>query len=424
MKSPFYTVFVAGKNVTAHVTALTYEDCIKEDDIVKIDLKNIPEDFVHHFREGQKITFQFGYHQGDVSPLHQAYIQKIDPAITVAGTWLSIKALDKGQFLKRTKSSKTWVNKTTSEIITEIAQSHGLDTSQIQKTDYVHPSYSQGSKNDMEAIRELLRQEKSGSFRSYIKNNILVFEDWDLKQEPQFELVLSKNGDGNLISFGPRTDTNHDNVASGTQVKSNPISLNSGTFGEQATENKQLQGKYPAVGTNKAEAGQSIPIFDAETLLPISTKKPPKKKEKVEKPAKTLLMPSGLDQKQILGRQNHHTKKSSAGAVTADFKIEGTPVLLAGKGSIKVKGVGSKHDGNWDLLKVVHSLQSNSPYTTSGKLSRNALGKPSSKGAAKQPKTYKDINKERIKSPATTAKKPKQAKQMPIYDAETLKRIN
>ncbi len=426
MRSPFYIVFVENTNITNFVTSLAFEDCVEQDDLLKLSLKNVPDEFIREIKEGQKITFQFGYHQGEVSPLHLAYIQKINPTFGNQGTNLTIEALDKGQFLKRSEQQRVWENKTASEIIKDIARSHGLDDSKIEKTSDVYPSYQQGLRSDMEVIQDLLRQAKDGNFRTYVKNNLLVFETWDLDQDAQFELIRSNNGQGNLISFQPKNNANHDNVKAAGGISTSQVSLQQPNFkGKDINFNslasKQAQGKFQANGTNKPQESKSMTFFNAETLEPIKAKiSPSGNKSSTPPPVKNIVMPGSLDGDQATNRQNFQNKKANAKNVTASFKIEGKPTLVANKGTLNVRGVDDKYNGKWYIVKITHNLQSGGGYTTSGELSKNALGTPANAGqASRSQSTYKQVNSKR-----TQSNSPQKKQKIATYDAETLKRIN
>ncbi len=111
MKSPFYKVYldeVKKIDITDSVSEFVYEDCIGKDNIIEI---KIFDDLALTLLDspnlitGKKLLVQFGFIAGAVSAIHVGKITDIDTTYT-GRTTLTVKALDLGNAMKKSTSSK------------------------------------------------------------------------------------------------------------------------------------------------------------------------------------------------------------------------------------------------------------------------------------------------------------------------------
>lgn len=181
--TPFYTIRIDDLDITPYVASFQYEDCTEEDDMLSLSMPALPETLLddERFKVGKDIEFLFGYRGGVASPLRVMRISDIDWQYgqTVTAT---VKGYDYGQLLKKVPYTKVWVNKTASEIATEIARFYGLETNEIERTSYRYSNLPQAQKTDWELLQWLVDREKDGSFHFYIKNNALFFKRMELNQ--------------------------------------------------------------------------------------------------------------------------------------------------------------------------------------------------------------------------------------------------
>lgn len=237
-------------DISAHITSFSFEDCIKEDDMVAIELQGFPLSYETTIKAGAKLTFQFGYYGGLTSALRIAKIQDIEYKYSDT-LGISITALDEGQVMKKEVSKQVWVNKTASQIATEIAGRYGLKTDKIETTGFVYENLPQANRSDMDLLQYLAKREDKGSYRCFIKDNALVFSRLALEQESVSTLHYGKH----IVSFDPKfEDTSNDIDSKGIELATfDPISqstLSQNIGAGNATD-------YTKMGSNDNAANKS-----------------------------------------------------------------------------------------------------------------------------------------------------------------------
>ncbi len=143
-----------------------------------------------------------------VTPLMKGEIVAIEPDFTqAAGMTVVIRGYDKSHRLHRGKKTRPFVNKTDSDIVTEIANSYGLDID-VESSSVVYDHVIQDNRTDMEFIYD--RARKAG-YLAYVENGKFVFH------RPSSESsTASLEWGGNLTNFQAR-------LTSAGQVNSSEI---------------------------------------------------------------------------------------------------------------------------------------------------------------------------------------------------------
>lgn len=379
MQSPFYKLFFfdSKSDFTEMCQNFAFEDCIKEDDIVVLNL-TIPKPEIldkSDFQKGKKIVFQFGYIGGKQSEKHIAKISDIDSNFGKTIT-CKITATDEGQFMKKDGSNKVWKNKTLSQIAFEIAEKYGLDKN-IKPTTTVYDSISQGNKSDFEFLKYLVKKETNGSYIFYIKNGVLNIVKRNLGLAAK-KLYTWNNGNGTVISFKPSFKNTSKSGASDktSHVYTDPLTKE--TTKTEATPDNSVEN--PALG--KLYTFGKVPYNQNSTGKRVFT--PAKNKEAAK------------------NQTQKANKDASLSELTATLVIEGEPDIKAGD-IITMNGVGKKFGGNWYATKVKHVIQPN--YTTTIELSKNAsdVQIETNDQPAKETNNSKGDSKYSAKKPLPTA---------------------
>lgn len=235
-------------DISAHITSFSFEDCIKEDDMVAIELEGFPLSYESTIKAGAKLTFQFGYYGGLSSALRVAKVQDIEYKYsdTLA---ISITALDEGQVMKKEVSKQVWVNRTASQIATEIAKRYGLKTDKIETTSLVYENLPQANRSDMDLLQYLAKREDKGSYRCFIKDDSLVFSRLALEQESVSTLSYGKH----ILSFSPKfedTSNSIDNkgIALATFDPISQSTLSQNITGDNATDHTKMGSNDNTIG--------------------------------------------------------------------------------------------------------------------------------------------------------------------------------
>lgn len=348
MNSPFYKIYTeSGEDITDMVSSLRYEDCLKEDDLVIIQINNATNEIVDkkEFNSGSKIIFIYGLIGGKQSG--KRYCTIIEPDVVYdSNISINLKCRDNGFFAKKLTSNYIWKNKKASDIAKQIAESLGMDYD-IEESNIVYESYSQGNKSFAQLLKELASKEGSsqedtkGNYEYYSRGNTLYFKRRDLSGNSVRTLTY-KNGNGVLIKFHPKIKQNESSPES--SVINSGIDLDTGkSFSVSATADTN---KETTLGVKKV----LVDAYDNVKQLPNTIKEFSSGKT-------TALSANNKDtaQKQVSGLH----KSKSIGILEADIELEFEPGYEAGD-VITINGVAQKHIGNWRIEKLVYTIQGGS----------------------------------------------------------------
>jgi phage protein D len=380
---PFYIFQVLdnqGKitEITEYIDSFTFEDCLKEDDLVKFslmtdDTKLVDADWL---KVGYEIRFKFGYLDGLQSAERRAIITDITAAFGQMIT-VDVISLDKGFAIKKTQSSKIWRKQTASQIAETIAEYYNLKAV-TDKTDFVYNSIPQGNHTDFEFLKYLATQEKNGQFHFFIKDNELHFTKINLLKEAA-RLYTYKNPDSGILSLRFHYQETHQDKGQSLQTT--------------ARQFNPLTGEYKEVNANifTAKDGQSLGDFATSLLKDVESKidsrgattikKQSNNEQKKSNTGEFVLVPPTMDTSRVqnLVMNQHKTAKNKE--ISCSLTLEGDPTLKADE-IITVANVGEKFGGNYHIIKVTHKISS-SGFISTLEMQKNASKKPIHAGAVK-----------------------------------------
>jgi phage protein D len=206
-KIAFFMVQAGDKDISLLINDFHYEDSAREDDLLRLTLPALTKEEMdaNFLISGTLLKFQFGYYGGEISPLRQSPITDVKKKYAQTMS-IVITALDLGQIMKKDQKQRVWLNKTASEIATEIGQSYGLDTSYIEATTKRYPHLPQGNRTDWEMLKYLAKIEQNGSFYVYVKDNALLFARFSF--EPSWRDSQQKSDTQTLTRYNPATKKN------------------------------------------------------------------------------------------------------------------------------------------------------------------------------------------------------------------------
>lgn len=380
--APFYKVWVGTdqRDITDNVTSFDFEDCLDEDDYVKLGVYAPNMEFMDDsdFLSGNVIQYKFGFIGGAQSPIREAVIEDIDYNY---GSILSmtLKCLDKGVQMKKNSVSTIWKKKTASQIVTDIAAKYKLKTN-ITPTKKVYEDYPQGNMSDFEFINQLAHIESGGDYQFFIKSNTLNFIKRDLSQASTRTFTYGKSE--NIVSFKPKVESVK-NSGSVDQVKVPFVNAGDGQSDDQSVNDKNSK--------SKKLGNDSVSNYDPDgNLLPGTA----------PEVGKAIVVPAG-DSDEAKNLAAKAKKDEELKGMTATLVIEMDPLILADE-IITMSGTAIIHSGNWYVKKITHSIKPSSPALSTMSLMRNASNKPVKSGANEVPDA--DKNKDIGPESATQSK--------------------
>lgn len=366
-KTPYYKVVIkkSGRDISGLISKFSHEDAVDQDNILTISISNSTTDIIDDpdLKEGELLTFQYGYAQGKSSPKYIARIIDIMPNyIDVIN--VTIRATDLGINMKKNSSKKVWQNKKASTIVKQIALANGL-TAIVDETTFVYKSLAQGGKSDYDFIKYLVAREKDGSFRFFLKNDELHFTKIKLDQ-PSKRTLRWNDGDGILQKFRPYSQESLKKASARDTVV---------TTVDPFT-NKPVQTIVNnTTSKDDVKMGEYVYNYNAqEQSFSLLTNQRPSQVQSAQqdtsKASKHVFTPTGTsDFAQNIG--NSIKKKSALKDYMSQATLEGDPDFVADQ-VITMAGVAKKDTGNWYVMRANHIIDSTSSFVTVLTSSKNA----------------------------------------------------
>lgn len=392
-KTPFYKVIIkkSGRDISDLISKFSHEDAVDEDNLLILQLDDSKTDIIDDpdLKEGEILSFQYGFTQGKSSPTYVARIIDIIPNY-VDVIKITIRATDLGISLKKNSSKKVWQNMKASDMVKQIALANGL-IPVVEETETVHVSMPQAGKSDYSFIKYLAKIEKDGSWRFYLRNDELHFTRLKLETESAKTLRWN-NGDGTVKNFKPYSQESLKKAASRETVV---------TTVDPFT-NKPVQNVVNnTTAKDDVKLGEYVYDFNGtqEAFRIDKSTRPSQIKKAQEDTNKTgqhVYTPAGvLAEAENIG--NKIKKKSSLGDYMASLTIIGDPDYVADQ-IITMAGVAKKDTGNWYVSRANHTIDPSGSYSTRLTLNKNAgkkkIGDGSKADAANVNKTTGPDSKE------------------------------
>jgi len=350
MKAPIVRVYIGNdRDISQKVSRFYLDEDVEKADMVEFTIDSDhaldmidDEDLV----AGATIKYQWGYAGSVLSKLRTARITAVNPKYgkTVV---IDVVALDKGVELKKVQSDKVWEAMTASDIAREIAGKYSL-TPEVDDTTTIFDSMPQGHRSDFEFLKFLSQYGDEGDFIFYVTSNVLRFKKIDVGKQA---LVTFRRGDADWVEFNPKVDELKQKNASNS-VKS--VSVDPLT---KKVVNVVSGDKNESLGKKNLKFDVNGVFQGIEQVLPLPSDKDVATTEAQQK---------------AITKQAHQA--SSRGVLTADFVIEGNPLITVDE-IITIENVGLRHQGNWRIVNVSHKIAPKSKYVTTMKLSKDGTSK-------------------------------------------------
>jgi phage protein D len=274
--------------------------------------------------------------------------------------------------MKRSSEVTVWKNKTSSQIIEEIANKYNL-VFVGEPTTKVWESMPQSNRSDFEFAQYLSTIETGGQYIFYITDDELHFEKQDYGKKSKWLYTYGKD----IIRFKPKLkESNNKGAANKVTLKTVDPSKKASveTSADFNTDTGAKLGGFSTFDVSGNKTGGDLIKRVGGSLdnqKGIKNIPPPSGGKSIPVPSKSdsFNMASSLNKKKSM-------------ILTATLEVEGNPLLMAGD-IITVENVAKRHEGNWYVNKATHVIKGKSSYLTTLEMVKNGVSKPASSSPAK-----------------------------------------
>lgn len=347
-QSPFYKIYTGKKqiDITEHISNFRFEDSCEIDNLLELRCNKASIDFIDdpEMVVGKEIIFMYGFLGGKQSAKRVAVIKDFDTTYTDSIQFI-IKCADKGFILKKRVSKTVYEEKTSSEIVTEIAQKFNFEYEVTQTT--TKRTIPQGNKTYYNFLKYLALKE---GLKFHVRDNKIYFIDRKLDKEAK-RIYTFGDPNGVVRRFRPeikQSDGSSDNVAA-SGIDTDKNTLLKLFSNDKNTDEPGLGKRYVNYDAN----GNELQISDSDG-------------------GKHLITPENK-QSDIKNKTDSIKKDAMLNTMEAELVIELDPDIIV-EDIITMGGVAKKHDGNWYVAKATHVITGSGGVTTLS-LSKNATHK-------------------------------------------------
>ena len=338
------------------IIGFTYEDSEKQADQVSIQLDNY--DLALFDRDeltgGATLEVSWGY-PGDMAPPRRVVVKKLKgfQTLTIEGQATSV-------LMNREAKTRSWTNKSRSDVAKEIAAEQGYqgDFVDVEDTSEVLDTISQTAETDARFLRRLAAREE---FQYFVDDGGFHWRSRNQARAPSHVLTwFSDPGRGDIISLNVESDLarrvgrvevrGRDPLAKST-IES---SATSSTV-ERATLSDVLEVVDPVTGTSTLQ----------------------------QRNATTSVQPTSAPTPAAAGRESSaRFRRAERETVKLSMQVVGDPTLRA-KEVVAVRGISALLSGKYYVTEAKHVVSS-SGYVVELKLTRDGTGARAQGGAATQ----------------------------------------
>ena len=376
-KKPFYSILVKDTKLDLveqfGVTSFSYEESNEKDNQLSFSMKNQNLEMIDQSWcvEGTELVFIFGYKGEEQSTQKLAIITDIDISYGLDIS-VNIKAVDKGNYMKKATDTKVWENKTASQIAKEIADIYQMESS-IESTSKNYESLPQGNMNDFDFLRKLANENNK---HFHISNNTLFFAKRKLGDNSVVTYTY-RNGDSKIKSFKPKSKGIKDNGVGAGQKISKINTDNNEIIDVKVDKNKV---------SDSTSLGKINNVFDVNGKFKGRT-------------GGTVTTNPSNDTEKIKNQTNKNVAEAQLSGLEATLVLEGEPNLTEGN-IITIAGVAQKHVGNYYIVSVKHSI-SGSGFETVCELKKNATNRPLANNTETQEKRNDTTGNKKVNDKTT-----------------------
>ncbi len=364
MDAPIVRIHIAHneRDISDRIESFSFEDCIKEDDIVTLKIKvgyvlDTADDA--DFITGNMIRFQFGFAGKQLSTPGLAKISDVE--VTYADRIsMTVKAVAVSNLMKK-KAVLGGINgKSASDVIKEYAAQNHMKY-KIDEPTQKHKNMAITG-NTFETLQKCAALEPSGDYVCYVKGDTIHYER--RKYDAPSSLTFTYGQPG-FISFSPKWKevTSKGGANNTVAVSVDPKTKETKEEAKKA-DSKELGVNTVMIAGNERDRakGRGKATVSADAL-PEDTKK---------ESVKAVVAVPDAGKTTASGKE-----KNKAKVLQASLVLNGSP-LITPNSVVTIMNVAQRHSGNWLVEKVKHEISAGSPYKTTLELTKNGVNKASS----------------------------------------------
>ncbi len=272
---------------------------------------------------------RIGSQQSATGSIFKGEITSLEPEYDSAGfVSFVIRAYDKSHRMMRTRNTKTFLNVTFSDVVSQLASSSGLSASTASTTAQ-HKYLVQDNQTDYEFAQSLARQL---GFILRVDDSQLVFKSASAAKGTEITVTYGQD----LISFRPRL----------TSI---------GQWNTVHVRGWDVANKQAIAGQGTAET--------SEVISTVSTAGPATAQTAFGQNTWLLERVGPVDQSEADAFAKALNTRSASGYAQADGEITGNPNIKAGS-VLNVTNVGTKFSGKYFVTRAIHRFDQVSGYRT------------------------------------------------------------
>jgi len=363
-KSPFYKVLLKGSelDITEDITKFSHEDAVDADNLLSLEIRTADPEYLekNQITEGNQLIFDYGYIGAEQSP---RYLARIVDITAKYSTQLSImlKATDLGILLKKNTSKRVWEDMRSSDIVREIGLQNGLEVL-ADETTVIHEFIPQAGRTDYKFLKYLASIEQQGSFRFFLKDNVINFTRRNLEKD-SIRTFIYNDPNGEVISFTPSSkETQKDGSSRNTVVTSVDPFTNEVVQESVTNSDAQDDTKLGDFVIHFNENAEQVSRQRSEVI---------KNSNDQNRAGKHVNIPV-TSQTEAGNIANKQKKDSALKDYTAELMVSGNPLYISDE-IITMNNVSRKDQGNWYIVRANHSITPGAGYQTRLSLQKNAV---------------------------------------------------
>jgi phage protein D len=345
-KMPVFYIFLkrGGKNIdiSEQIESFSFDDSTEKDNFLKL---TVASKFSHTFEEktevaaGDIVMFYFGMIGGEMSATYTCIVKDIEYNYSQRVS-IVLKALDKGNEVKKTYGGTNYKGNSAAEVVRKIAVKNGLK-SKIEGGDWSLDNIVQANRNDLEFVKYLASLEPSGSHIAYIRNDTLYYvqEGNDSKSKKSFNY---KDPNSGIIRFtsnysessNSAKSSNSSTAASFDPMQKKPVNAKVDANNETVETKTGTKTVVPSTFFN-----QNADIIGKKSIVAPITKT--------------------TDKKTQISADSDRKKK----ILKATLVVELMPLIEPNQ-VITIAGVFKRDIGNWLVVSITHDINGSGGIST------------------------------------------------------------
>lgn len=333
-------------DLAGRIIAFTYEDAEKKADQVSLQLDNFDLALFERAElvGGATLEVSWGY-PGNMAPPRRVVVKKLKgfQTLTIEGQATSV-------LMNREAKTRSWANKSRTDVVREIAAEHGYEGEflDVEDTGEVLDTISQSAETDARFLRRLAAREE---YEYFVDDTGFHWRSRDQASAPKHVLTwFSDPGRGDIISVSVESDL---------QRRAGRVEVR----GRDPLAKTTVESAATSATVERATLSDVLEVVDRETG----------ETSLQERNATTSVHPTSAPTPAAAERESAaRFRRAERETVKLALQVVGDPTLRA-KQVVEVRGISSLLSGKYYVTEAKHVISS-SGYVVDLKLTRDGTG--------------------------------------------------